>query len=349
MWGARSRLFALMVLVLRWTARRLRLAAFAIFVMVFVIGVSSCGGSGPTISTEEVLLVPSANAGWAGWCIVRAHGGEGCGAVIRAAYPILGETWSGHSTPATTEGYVLTTEQVAAVSVGGGAPVSTYGLTSPSGLRGVVVRIHGRELLREVARGSRAPRFTPLDARGRAIRESAGRSARLGFEVPTRSLRNRAYLVTGVCTGQAPCLRESPQGARGSGGACTIGERGLAGLVVDGGSVVAPIRPMRGLPGRALLTCASTSYTMENWPTIAGVLIDARHPGVKPAPLPELTPLAGHPGVFQAASAEGPVVARRIPGAWVVVAKGGTGQDGLQRRLAVLEHLGAIYTAIGWR
>jgi hypothetical protein len=65
------------------------------------------------------------------------------------------------------------------------------------------------------------------------------------------------------------------------------------------------------------------------------VLLDAAHPGSTPALLPAMQPLAGHPGVFRGPGVEGETIARRIPGAWLLVAKG----KGLQQRLLVLSHI----------
>jgi hypothetical protein len=49
--------------------------------------------------------------------------------------------------------------------------------------------------------------------------------------------------------------------------------------------------------------------------------------------------LAGHPGVFEAQSSEGRMVARRIPGAWLVVTEETT--SGLAVPVELLEHLRA--------
>jgi hypothetical protein len=68
------------------------------------------------------------------------------------------------------------------------------------------------------------------------------------------------------------------------------------------------------------------------------VLIDAARPKATPAPLPAMKPLVGHPGVFKALGSHGPILARRIPRAWVVV----SGGQSEQQRLSVLRQLYAV-------
>jgi hypothetical protein len=97
------------------------------------------------------------------------------------------------------------------------------------------------------------------------------------------------------------------------------------------------VRPHREVYGREFVSCAYTAYLFKNWPIVAGVLLDASRPGATPASLPAMQPLQGHPGIFQGPGVEGETIARRIPGAWLVVAKG----EGLQQRLTLLQHLQA--------
>jgi hypothetical protein len=71
----------------------------------------------------------------------------------------------------------------------------------------------------------------------------------------------------------------------------------------------------------------------------AAVLLDALQLGITPPPLPDMRPIAGHPGIFAAPGSQGETVARRIRGAWLVVEE----QDGIGLRVPVelLEHLRA--------
>ncbi|MGC2374142.1 MAG: hypothetical protein WA484_09740 [Solirubrobacteraceae bacterium] len=97
------------------------------------------------------------------------------------------------------------------------------------------------------------------------------------------------------------------------------------------------VRPHREVYGREFVSCAYTAYLFKNWPIVAGVLLDASHPGTTPASLPAMLPLQGHPGIFQGPGDEGETIARRIAGAWLLVAKG----QGLRQRLSLLRHLHA--------
>ena len=70
----------------------------------------------------------------------------------------------------------------------------------------------------------------------------------------------------------------------------------------------------------------------------AAVLIDARHPGQTPAPLPGMKMLAGHPGYVLAPGSAGTLMGRRIRGVWIVV-EGATSRLRIAKDL--LEHLQA--------
>ena len=72
---------------------------------------------------------------------------------------------------------------------------------------------------------------------------------------------------------------------------------------------------------------------------MAAVLLDAERPGTDPPRLPAIQALAGHPGLFEAPSSEGRVVARRIPGAWLVATEQGPGS--LVPALELLKNLQA--------
>jgi hypothetical protein len=65
---------------------------------------------------------------------------------------------------------------------------------------------------------------------------------------------------------------------------------------------------------------------------IAAVLVDAAHPGAEPGPLPGMSGIPGHPGVYRAPAAEGEALARRVRDGWLVVAKG---RNSSQRELVL--------------
>ena len=125
--------------------------------------------------------------------------------------------------------------------------------------------------------------------------------------------------------------------AQPTSGACRIGSTHLTGLKIGGGSVITKVTSYSGLLGQGFISCASASYSLAGWPILAGMFLNASHPGMTPALLPAMQPLSGHPGTFQAPGSEGEMVARRIPGAWLAVAKG----KALAQRLTLLEHLSA--------
>ncbi len=273
------------------------------------------------VSHERVLLLPTITGGEGGWC-VTLRSGECPTAGSRAVRaPIVIEHWSGHSPPPVNEGFVLTTNEVAAVSIDGATAIPTHAESVlPDHLRAAVVELEGGAV-RHV-RGShltlppRPPRFTPLDSNGNPIPQTPEAGVPLMFVVPGRGWTRQANAPQGVCEMQS---------------------EHLGGLVFQGGFVASQVEPHIGLLGRPFVSCVSESYLFEGWPLVASVLLDAAHPGSTVAGLPGMKPLLGHPGFFQGPVAEGEAVARRIPGAWLVVARG----RGNAQRLRVLKHLHA--------
>ncbi len=297
-----------------WLARRIGLALVAV---ACVFAASSCSSSARlytslVVKNESVLLEPDINAGSTGWCVVRPTGGdcpEG-----RGHLPIIAQGWGVSGSEA--EGYALTTSQVAAVSVAGGAPVPTRAESGlPDGLRAVAVTIHGLQGQLQSNLARLLTSFTPLSGNGQPITQLVTAGPPLSGNERSRSL---------------------PDPARPTIGACRLQATPLSGLVVQGGSVLTMVRPSHPQLGREFISCASTSYSWHGWSLLAGVLLDASRPGAVPAPLPAMRPLAGHAGIFQAPGFEGQMTARRIPGAWLVVCRAK-----LQQRLALLDHLRA--------
>jgi hypothetical protein len=279
-------------------------------VLVCALCASACSAAAAgryvsrAVPNSHVLLLPALWGGTAGWCLAtgyqtRTEGGSGCGGLTRtSAGPIFAEggceeseTW--------IHIYALTTSEVAAVSVAGGKPIATTSnSTLPDGLRAAAV-----EVLRHNGRPSiqHCPRLTPLDAHGKPM----GRSGKPG--------RPQEFSLPGTQEWEAP--------ARPPNGACEITATQLpAETVAYQGAVATQIRPYRELLGRALLSCADTVYINdEEHHLTSAVLLSASHPGATPPPLPNMTPLAGHPGIFVAPGPEGERAARRTPDAWLVV------------------------------
>jgi hypothetical protein len=255
-----------------------------------------------------VRLVPELKGGWEGWCVATGYQTttEGCGeATTTSTGPIIDEAGCAESETA-IHIYALTTSEVAAVSVYGGSPIpTTTNSTLPNGMRAAaveVIRHNGHPDIR--GGGALCPRLAPLDARGVLVRST---------ERPGR-----------------PQLVELPDGLhwerpmRPSKGDCGLTMTRPFGETVaiegDVATQIGQIRPYRGLLGKAFLSCVDTVYVYhEDHHLTAAVLLSASHPGVTPPPLPGMRRLAGHPGIFEAPGSEGERVARRIPGAWLIV------------------------------
>jgi hypothetical protein len=298
----------------------MRRASAVLVIIACLLPALSCSSSGQSdtmliVQHEPILLVPDINAGSAGWCVIEPSGGV-C-PMGPAREPIIVQSWSKSSLPPVAEGYALTTNQVAAVSVDGEPPVSTYhepGL--PDGLRAIAVEIRGFPSQPHSGSLRLRFRFTPLNAKGTPIPERITQGSPLSvLGEPIRSLSDPAHPTSGVCR---------------------INTEPLTRLATQGGSVTTRIKSYTGLTGQGFLSCASTSYHLEGWSLLAGVLLSASHPGATPQLLPDMRPLLGHPGVFQAPGFEGEIDARRIPGAWLVVTRAK-----LKQRLVLLEHLRA--------
>lgn len=305
--------------VQKWVPLFPRLIILSLIPILLALSASSCASDVSSISESRVvLLVPSINAGRAGWCVIAIDPSFGGCPPGRYSPPVLAESWSSGGPPRETTGYALTTSQVAAVSFDGEPAIKTHAETAlPDGLRAVGFEIRGKSLLEE---SEVIPRFIPLNGKGEVIpqtrRRSASRSGSIGVEVPIYDVKNPAHPTYGVCR---------------------IGVRDMGGLKAEGGSVITRVTSYSGLIGQGFLSCASTSYSLDGWPLLAGMLLSASHPGSPPPPLAAMEPLRGHPGLFKAPGSEGEdLVARRVPGAWLVVSRAK-----LKQRLILLEHLRA--------
>jgi hypothetical protein len=327
----------------RWVGRGVVAVAAAACPLIAAACAGSAGGVSRTdashgtlvASREELILFPNLGAGEGGWCLTTVKAG-GCQTFRLPVFqgPIVIEHWSGRqsftsngkssSSRAVKEAIVLTTSEVAAVSLEGRAPIETHAESVlPDQLRAVVVELRGESRRRERGLfGEMVPaplpfprsHFTALSSKGEPIPQTRAPGPPLEFHVPSRRWGRS---------------QPAPQGA------CGVMVGGFAGLTFEGGGVMTAVRPHTDVRGQEFVDCVKTTYMLGNWPLEADVLLDAAHPGSTPAPLPAMRPLAGHPGVFQGPGVEGETVARRIPGAWLLVAKG----RGLEQRLTLLEHL----------
>lgn len=306
-----------------------RIAGF-VAALVLMLLASSCSATaaGPVsraVPNSHVWLVPALQGGTAGWCLAtgyhtRGEGSGSCGEVTSTSTgPIF--TAVGCEEDATAiDAYALTTSEVVAVSVAGGTSIpTTTNATLPDGLRAAAV-----EVLRHNGRPGvvgHCPRLVPLNMHGKPI---AGKG-KLG--------RPQAFRLPGTREWEAPTHPPS--------GVCGLSSIQLPRETVPyQGAVATRIRPYRGLIGRALLSCADTVYiNHEEHHLTSALLLNASHPGSTPPPLPDMRPLAGHPGIFYAPGCEGETAARRIPGAWLVVEE--EDRIGLKVPVELLESLRA--------
>jgi len=305
---------------------------------VCAIAVSGCSHSAAhsayvsrPVPNSHVLLVPELRGGWAGWCIATGYrtateGSSGCGQTTTTSPgPIFDEAGCTESGKA-IQIYALTTSEVAAVSVYGGPPIpTTTNSTLPDGLRAAaveVIRHNGKPNI--MGGGEICPRLTPLDTQGKPARgtdglngpQLVGLPGNLHWEAPAHPSKGDC----GLTVTRLPTQTRAVEG--------------------NVATLIRQIKPYRKLLGRAFLSCVDTVYVYHKEHHLtAAVLLNESHPGAAPPQLPDMKPLAGHPGIFEAPGAEGERAARRIPGAWLVVEE--EDRIGLGVPVELLEHLRA--------
>lgn len=289
------------------------------------------------VVNEQVVLVPLLKAGSVGWCAMERVTGN-CGEST-GHLPILVESLSESSGTGgsdiergvTLEGMVVATPRVAAVAVEKlrilrdplrvvgrerWSAAGTFALHKepglPNGLRATVVAIKykrpaGQRIL---------VRFLPLNANGKQIPQTRA-------TVPLSEMRP---------------VKSVSDAARPASGVCRIYMKPMNGVFAFGAEVIDSVTPEPGFISHAFITCASTIYKIGGWRVEAAVLLDAANPGATPVALPLMKSLPGHSGVVEAWPENNvPVLARRVPHAWLVVTEG---RD-MSERLRVLEHLSA--------
>jgi hypothetical protein len=266
--------------------------------------------SDPHAPAFNIRLVPSFTVGYVGWCVVieegRRTGGSACGGPPFSFSPFLEEFGWG-SPPSHHETMVdVTTPQVAAIRLDGRV-VPTVALPGlPYGLRAARIVVPFEALQHRQDGMSVA-----LDAAGQPI--SPGPA---GYErrAPVSSWRYPGRQAHGVCGLHASGVPE---------------------FSVRGGGVLTALRALPGeLVGHAFLPCVETEFRFQNVPVDAEVLLDATHPGTRPAPLPDWKPVAGAPGFF---AEGGGVTATRYANTWLLARQGSS----LAERMRLLRHLTA--------
>lgn len=311
----------------RWSAALLLSVGCLLSVSACSSGdATNAGGHGSiseSVRQESPLLLPPTQGSLVGWCLTIKPGE--CEAARAFQGPIVAESDRAQGSPLTQTVTVLTTSAVAAVSVDGGPNNPTQSDPRlPDGLRSAVVEVRGGPGV-NVSGFGKAPRplsLKPLNAKGEFIQRPVEPRGSLFFVVPSRRWTSPAKVPRGPCE---------------------IHASSLTGLVVGGGVVVDRLVSHAELPANPLLACVSTSFRLKGAPLIATLLVDATHPGTTPTALPAMKVLPGHPGIYEAIGGGiggladgGQILARRVPGAWLVVGRA----ESIQR-LALLENLTA--------
>ena len=275
-------------------------------------------------ATFGVRLSPALDGGQYGWCVgIEELGyagivGGGCSMTPVASAPVAFRL-SGASAQTRRQSTVLVTApDVAAVLVNGSRRIPTVALPGlPYGLRAVrVVTPLDVRSLRHARQGFaalREPRMVALDGSGRPLAQPPIAPGKSGAVVrPVRA------------------------GSSGS-GPCSLYARGVPGLAAQWSHVASAIRPFTGaLVGHALFSCIDTEFYLRHWPLDAAVLLDAAHPGSRPAAIPGFVPVPADPGYYGGSpDFKGNLTAVRSGDVWLVVAGG----SGLAQRLDLLRHL----------
>lgn len=277
----------------------------------------------------RVGLAPMLEGGYAGWCVAMiattslGRSGTSCGGVRTSTGPIFDETCTAEISPnVVTHVLVLTKSAVAAVTVAGGAPISTeFNDMLPTGLRAAAIELPGYTVVgrpHTVGGGwGPCPRVTPVATNAKPIREQGRSGNPLAVRLPMRQW-------------------EAP--ARPPRGVCRLSARRLPGdTVAAEGAVAVRVGPVPKLVGNAFISCADVTYIyMNEHNLLASVLLDAAHPSAALPLLPDMVPVHGHPGVFATPPDR---FARRVGNAWLIVQE----EDNIGPSVPVelLEHLRA--------
>lgn len=263
-----------------------------------------------------MYFVPSLETSFGGWCLVQGERGT-CGGQAREG-PIVAVAWAstevGGMKGGRVTGALVVQSNVASVAIPGQTPIPTSPQAGlPDGLRGVAVEGH-------YADPSEATAWISLPEH-LELRTSNGE------QIPLRASRHLDLLYQTPASGW-----HSPQ--RPPSGVCQIATAGLAEAQRLSGAVLREAPRHTPLAGRPMYACATTNWRLEGATLKSAVLIDATLPGITPGPLLGARPLPNHTGVVESPGVGGPMLARRIPHAWLAVQGGDASQ---QRRL--LEHL----------
>lgn len=265
-------------------------------------------------SARGWYISPALEGGSYGWAVMEAQGAGCCtlprpnssGVTIGA---IAGWTGNNYEEAATA----LLSDRVKAIVVSGQYAQLQTMAQLPYGLRMVKIVFprHARHLF-----GEGAPGVLALDANAHPI----------GYIRPAEGTPETAVHWW-----------EKPE--RLPAGPCQIHAQGVPGLMGEWGHVATAIRPYPArITGRAFFSCIDTEYYLHNWPLETAILLDAQHPGRRPAPIPDMKAIPGAHGLYGSPGDwHGEITAARHGNWWLVVAGG----SGLRQREEVLAHLHA--------
>ena len=288
-------------------------------------GVGTIGPLGVPLS-YRIVATPNLNGGSVGWCIMDyvylshgTQGGGGCGDVVLSATTIVGADAGSGSSLITSPSEIdprarsatltyakvadvafVTTPQVAAVRVSPTLTIHTRRDGQlPNGYR-IAVWIHESLVHQRVRLHVRHPSLRPVgsptqvpDPFGAVALDASGHVVGAPF-APHPAFHDPASFwqpkpTRGV--GPQPTLHAPPPGA------CEIDTGALTGVDLFFGSVVQHVHGFSQLAAKTYLSCAETQFAYRGWGVDSAILLDAQHPGARPEPLPDATPVAHEPGV----------------------------------------------------
>ena len=261
--------------------------------------------------------------GQAGWCTVIEENGRtgasACGGVATASQPFVmvqGEGVGGSHRWTTV---AVTLPEVAGVLVEGKTPAEGAARASTTPLPGLPYGLRGARIVtRSEEPSGRLPRHRPPGPKSVVALNAAGQPISYN---PARTIPFQGAIRPWRSPGQPPR------------GPCELRASGVPGLVARGGKVMSDIRPYpQRIFGRAFLACIDTEYQLHHMPLDAEILLDAAHPGTRPAAIPGFKAVPGAPGFF---SEGGALTARRAANAWLIARQG----SGLAQRMRLLRHL----------
>ncbi|MGA2469751.1 MAG: hypothetical protein ABSG64_03580 [Solirubrobacteraceae bacterium] len=295
---------------------------------------------------------------------------------VGGGYNILDDAHSPAATRLTTTSVYLTASRVAAVRLGRNLTILTRAVEAlPDGYR-IAVRVTasqqnlkpGQKPLDDyriytagqpiepfygtLPATSASPAPVALGANGRRIasaRQTAAPRARSTSWLPDFNYQPNTA-PTGPTTTAVAIRPSSSVTIKVPAGACEI-DTSAAALAelgginaaepaqLGGGAVLAHVRGFPTLEGNPLLSCAYVQWYDARGSEQVAILLNARDPGATPPPLPNASPIKGHPGfvnepIDQLVRSTN-ITARRVDNAWLVVET----LAPLRERIALLKRL----------